>query len=177
MTAPEIIARLRMEKIPDEGAWFAITYLSNDRIPASGLPSRYAASRLAGSAIYALVTREDFSALHRLKTDETWHFYSGDPIELLLLHPDGRDELALLGPDLLAGQHPQFTVLAGTWMGARPQAATPPAYSFFGCTLAPGFDYADFEPGYRDELVKAYPAQSSLIMDLTRTEFATRPRN
>lgn len=175
MTATELISRLRMEKIPGEGAWFTVTYNSTDRLPAGGLPARYGASRLAGTAIYALITREDFSAMHRLKTDEVWHFYSGDPIELLLLHPDGRDELVLLGDDLAAGQRPQFTVPAGVWMGARPQTATPAAYSLFGCTMAPGFDYADYEPGYRMELQKTFPARSALIAELTREEFITPP--
>jgi mannose-6-phosphate isomerase-like protein (cupin superfamily) len=113
--------------------------------------------------------------MHKLKTDELWHFHIGDPIELLLLHPDGRDEVVVLGVDVLAGQHPQFTVPAGVWMGARPIKATPEAYGFFGTTMAPGFDYADFEPGYRDELQKAYPARKALIAELTRAELATRP--
>jgi predicted cupin superfamily sugar epimerase len=175
MTASDLIAHLRMEKIPDEGAWFSLTYVSTDTIPANALPARYGGARPAGNAIYALITREDFSALHRLKTDETWHFYAGDPIELLLLHPDGRDQLILLGPALLTGHHFQFTVPAGTWMGARPQSAATSAYSLFGCSMSPGFDYADFEPGYRDELAKLYPARASLIAQLTRPGFVVRP--
>ncbi|MEI6107156.1 MAG: cupin domain-containing protein, partial [Opitutae bacterium] len=150
--ARKVIAQLGMEKIPVEGAWFKVTYGSSDHLPAAALPARYGSPRVAGTAIYALVTREDFSAMHRLKTDEIWHFYAGDPIELLLLHPDGRNEVVILGADLAAGQPPQFTVPAGVWMGARPIKATAEAYALFGCTMAPGFDYADFEPGYRDEL-------------------------
>ena len=173
--AAKLIAHYKMEKIPVEGAWFALTYTSGERLAAEALPARYGAPRAVGGAIYALVTREDFSALHRLKTDEIWHFYSGDPIELLLLHPDGRDELVVLGADGLAGQHPQFTVPAGVWMGARPVKATAEAYGFFGTTMAPGFDYADFEPGYRDELQRAFPARKELIAELTRAELATRP--
>ncbi len=173
--AGKIIERLRMAKIPGEGAWFAVTYESTDRLPAGGLPPRYGASRLAGTAIYALITREDFSAMHRLKTDEVWHFYSGDPIELLLLHPDGRDEVVVLGANLFGGQQHQFTVKAGVWMGARPLTDKPDSYSLFGCTMAPGFDYADYEPGYRDELQTKFPAQSELITQLTRTEFLKKP--
>lgn len=173
--AGKIIEHLRMAKIPGEGCWFAVTYESADRLPAGGLPARYGSSRLAGTAIYALLTREDFSAMHRLKTDEVWHFYAGDPIELLLLHPDGRGETIVLGADLLAGQHPQYTVKAGVWMGARPLSAKPGAYSLFGCTLAPGFDYADYEPGYRDDLQTKFPAQAEIIAQLTRTEFLSKP--
>jgi predicted cupin superfamily sugar epimerase/mannose-6-phosphate isomerase-like protein (cupin superfamily) len=173
--AKQLIEHYKMELIPVEGAWFKVTYGSADKIPAEALPPRYGSSRIAGGAIYALVTREDFSALHKLKTDEIWHFYVGDPIELLLLYPDGRDEVIVLGADVLAGQQPQFTVPAGVWMGARPIKATAEAYGFFGTTMAPGFDYGDFEAGYRDELLKAYPQRRELIAELTRAELATRP--
>jgi predicted cupin superfamily sugar epimerase/mannose-6-phosphate isomerase-like protein (cupin superfamily) len=173
--AAKLIEHLKMEKIPVEGCWFSVTYTSDIKLPAAALPARYAAPRTAGGAIYALVTREDFSGLHKLKTDEVWHFYSGDPMELLLLHPDGRSEVILLGDDLLAGQHPQYTVPAGVWMGSRPAKATADAYGFFGTTMAPGFDPADFEPGYRDELQAKYPAHRDLIAALTREPEATRP--
>lgn len=173
--AKQLIEHYKMEKIPVEGAWFHVTYGSTEKIAGEALPPRFGSPRTLSGAIYALVTREDFSAMHKLKTDELWHFHIGDPIELLLLHPDGRDEVVVLGVDVLAGQHPQFTVPAGVWMGARPIKAAREAYGFFGTTMAPGFDYADFEPGYRDELQKAYPARKSLIAELTRAELATRP--
>jgi hypothetical protein len=114
--------------------------------------------------------------MHRLKTDEVWHFYLGDPLELLLLHPDGRGEVVVIGPDIFAGQHPQYTVPAGVWMGGRPAKATAEAYTFFGCTMAPGFDYGDFETAYRDELARDYPAWTKLIGELMRPEQATRPK-
>jgi len=172
-----IIAHHGMALIPDEGAWFALNYVSPDRLENPALPARYAGTgpRPVGSAIYSLVTRTDFSALHRLRTDETWHFHGGDPAELLLLHPDGRAEVVAFGSDSLGGQHPQVTVPAGTWMGARPARDHAEAYTFFGCTLAPGFDYGDFEPGYRDELQSAYPTQTALIAALTRPAFSHRP--
>ena len=173
--AAGLIKHLGMEKIPVEGCWFKLTYTSTDQLEAAALPARYGSPRPAGGAIYALVTREDFSAMHKLKTDELWHFYQGDPIELLLLHPDGRSEVIVLGPDLLGGQHPQYTAPAGSWMGARPVKASAEAYGLFGTTMAPGFDYADFEVGYRDELQASYPAQRELIAALTRDPEATRP--
>jgi len=120
--AKKLIDHLGMEKIPVEGCWFKLTYTSTDQLAAAALPARYGSPRVAGGAIYALVTREDFSAMHKLKTDEIWHFYGGDPIELLLLHPDGRGEVVVLGSEVLAGQRPQFAVPAGAWMGARPMA-------------------------------------------------------
>jgi predicted cupin superfamily sugar epimerase/quercetin dioxygenase-like cupin family protein len=164
-----------MQKIPDEGCWFSVTYVSPDRLEVGALPPRFKTARPAGTAIYALVTREDFSALHKLSTDETWHFYAGDPIELLLLNPDGHDEVVIIGPDVLAGQQPQFTVPAGVWMGARPLRDHAEAYTLFGCTLAPGFDYGDFTLGYRDDLQKKYPARAALIAELTRQSFTRKP--
>ena len=122
--AAKLIEQLKMEKIPVEGCWFAVTYTSTIKLAGDALPERYGSPRPAGGAIYALVTREDFSGMHRLKTDEIWHFYAGDPIELLLLQPDGRSEVVSLGSDVLAGQQPQFTVPAGAWMGARPARAS-----------------------------------------------------
>ena len=172
--AKKLIEYFHMEKIPVEGAWFAVTYTSTDHLAATALPPRYGAARAAGGAIYALVTREDFSAMHRLKTDELWHYYAGDPLELLLLHPDGRSEKIILGPDPLAGQHPQFTVPHGTWMGAWPVRAAPDAYTFFGTTMAPAFDPSDFEVGYRDELAAGHPAFADLIAALTRPDYVRR---
>ncbi len=174
-SANAIIEALHMQKIPDEGAWFAPSYRSELRVPQGVLPKRYGGARDLGSAIYALITRPDFSAMHRLLTDETWHFYAGDPIELLLLHPDGRSEQLVLGSDVLAGQRPQFTVPAGVWMGARPARDAADAYSLFGCTLTPGFDYGDYEPGYRDQLQARYPEQAARIAELTRPQFLTAP--
>lgn len=159
-----------MTLIPGEGAWFALNHVSADRVEESALPGRYAGtgSRPLGSAIYALVTRRDFSAMHRLRSDETWHFYGGDPIKLLLLHPGGRSEVVRLGPDTPAGDHAQFTVRAGVWMGARPARDAADVYSFFGCTVAPGFDSRDYEPGLRGELIAGWPEQAGLIAALTR---------
>lgn len=175
--AGQLIVRHGMSLIPGEGAWFALTHVSEERIPAEALPPRYAGtgSRPAGNVILALVTRRDFSALHRLRSAETWHFYGGDPAELLLLHPDGRAEVVIFGPDSLHGQHPQITVPAGVWMGARPVRDHAEAYTFFGCTLSPGFDYSDYEPGYREALAAAYPAEARRITALTREAFIHEP--
>ena len=174
--ARQLIDALKMEPIPQEGAWFALTYHSADALDAKNLPARYhGGDRLAGSAIYALETTHDFSALHKLQTDEIWHFYGGDPIEMLLLYPDGHGEVVMIGPDVLHGQHPQFVVPRGVWQGSRPLGDGPDAYAFFGDTLAPGFDPRDFEIGYRDELQQQYPKFADHIARLTRAEFTTRP--
>ena len=173
----QLVEHYKMELIPQEGAWFSLLWTSGDRLVEAALPARYAGKggRSAGNAIVALVTRRDFSAMHRLTTAETWHFYGGDAAELLLLHPDGQAEVVAFGPDPLAGQRPQVTVPAGVWMGARPSREGEEAYSFFGCTLAPGFDYGDYEHGYREELQAGWPAAAELISGLTREDSIKRP--
>ena len=172
--AGKLIEHFKMRKIPVEGPWFIVTYKSTDILPTGALPSRYQGARSAGSAICALETRVDFSALHKLATDEIWHFYGGDPIEMLLLYPDGHGEIVIIGPDVLNGQHPQFTVPLGVWQGSRPLRDHHDAYSLFGDTLAPGFEYEDCEFGYRDELQNRYPEFAALIEELTRSEFSSR---
>jgi len=175
--ARRLIEHFHMQQVPQEGVWFSVSYVNHDSLPGTALPARYhGQDHAAGSAIYDVMTREDFSALHKLQTDETWHFYGGDPIEMLLLYPDGHGETVIIGPDVFAGQRPQFTVPHGVWQGSAPTGNGSEGYSFVGNQLDPAFDYADFEIGYRDDLQKAYPAYAARIGQLTRTEFATRPK-
>lgn len=165
--AGRLVRHYKMEPIPHEGAWFARRWVAQER--------RDGDARAMGSAIMAVVTRRDFSAMHRLRTDETWHFYGGDAADLLVLHPGGRVERVRFGPDVFAGEAPQVTVPAGAWMGARPAREGSEAYSFFGCTLAPGFEPGDYEPGYRDELQRGWPEAAEEIGALTRADSLTRP--
>ncbi|MGW0334153.1 cupin domain-containing protein [Streptomyces sp. NPDC003011] len=156
MTPDDLVAHYGLEPIPREGGLFRRTW-AGPQGP-DGRPQ--------GSAIVALLTSDDFSALHRLPHDEIWHFYRGDPLDLLLLAPDGTSRTAVLGPDVLGGQHPQLTVPAGTWMGGRVAAGG--AWTFFGCTMAPGFTYADYEHGDAADLAARYPAQADRIAGLCR---------
>lgn len=172
--AKAIIDHFKMQNIPHEGPWFLQTHKSDDVIEGA-LAERYPTKRWAYTAIYALFTRSDFSALHRLATDEMWHFYGGAPAQILLLHPDGRGETRIWGSNVLKGEEPQILVPRGTWMGARPIGDAKTAYSFGGNTLSPGFEYDDYEPGYRDELVRLYPKFAGEITELTRDESASRP--
>jgi uncharacterized protein len=176
-TAATLIKHFNMARIPQEGPWFTLTYSSPDSLARGALPARYDGSRAAGSAIIAIITRAEFSAMHRLKTDEVWHFYGGDPLQLLILHPDGSSEVVVLGSDVLGGQKPQYVVPRGSWQGSIPLGKGPKAYSMIGNTLAPSFDYSDFEMGYRSELQQAYPRRAGLIAQLTRKEFLTRPQS
>ncbi|MFC9926634.1 cupin domain-containing protein [Streptomyces sp. NPDC127190] len=155
-TPEELIAHYNLEPIPREGGLFRRTWAGPER--PDGRPE--------GTAIVALLTADDFSALHRLPFAEIWHFYLGDPLHLLLLAPDGSTRTAVLGPALRAGQHLQFTVPAGTWMGAR--VAQGGAWSLFGCTMAPGFTYPDYEHGDADVLAARYPAEAARIRELCR---------
>jgi predicted cupin superfamily sugar epimerase len=174
-TAAALIQHFAMAQVPQEGPWFTLTYTSDDMLPLAALPRRYDGPRAAGSAIIGLITRTEFSAMHRLKTDEMWHYYGGDPLHMLVLHPDGRGEEVVLGSDVLGGQKLQYVVPRGCWQGAMPAGTGADTYSLFGDTLAPGFAYADFEMGYRRELQQAYPRFAAAIAQLTRKEFVTRP--
>jgi predicted cupin superfamily sugar epimerase len=156
VTPEDLVAHYDLEPIPREGGLFRRTWAGPER--PDGRPE--------GTAIVALLTVPDYSALHRLPTDEVWHFHLGDPLELLLLAPDGTSRTAVLGPDVLHGQHLQFTVPGGTWMGARVVAGG--AWTFFGCTMAPGFTYDGYEHGDAGELTTRYPSEATRITRLCR---------
>jgi predicted cupin superfamily sugar epimerase/mannose-6-phosphate isomerase-like protein (cupin superfamily) len=175
-TSAALIEHFNMQRIPQEGPWFTLTYSSSDTLPRAALPERYDGSRAAGSAIIALITKPDFSAMHRLKTDEVWHYYGGEPLQLLVLNPNGSGEVVVLGSDVLGGQKLQYVVPRGSWQGSIPLGKGPDSYSMIGNTLAPSFDYSDFEMGYRTELQQTYPRYAELIGQLTRKEFLTRPQ-
>lgn len=156
LTPDDLIAHYRLEPIPREGGLFRQTWAGPDR--ADGRPE--------GTAMVGLLTADDFSALHRLPTDEIWHHYLGDPLDLLLLAPDGSTRTAVLGPDLGGGQRIQLTVPAGTWMGGR--VAAPGAWTLFGCTMAPGFTFEGYEHGNAAALTARYPSEAARITGLCR---------
>ena len=134
-------------------------------LAAPHLPARYGGSRNACTAIYYLLTPNTFSELHRLATDEVFHFYTGTPVRMLQLFPDGRALEVVLGPDVLAGQQPQVIVPQGVWQGSLLEPGGD--FALLGCTVAPGFDYADYETGDRAALLAQYPQQRTLIERLT----------
>lgn len=166
MNSPEqIIKALNLQPHPKEGGFFRESYRSSERLPAHVLPERYSAERSVSTAIYYLLTPGTFSALHRLQSDEIFHFYAGQPVKMLQLHGDGRGAEIILGPDVLAGQRPQVLVPCGVWQGSFLMEGG--AYALLGCTVAPGFEYADYEHGNRAELLTQYPAYTELITRLT----------
>jgi predicted cupin superfamily sugar epimerase len=167
-TAREIIAALRLEPHPIEGGFFRETYRSEGSIPNAGLPPPYQGrgSRSLGTAIYYLLTADTFSEMHRLPTEEVFHVYLGGPARMLQLSPDRSGREVLLGTDVLAGHQPQVVVPAGVWQGTCLEPGV--GFILLGATMAPGFDYADYESGVREELLARYPSHGELIVRLTR---------
>jgi predicted cupin superfamily sugar epimerase len=167
-TARYLIDALGLRPLSGEGGWFRQTWVAEEQLAASALAPRYGRSKPMGTAIYYLLTdrADGFSAMHRLPTDEVYHFYLGDPVEQLLLHPNGDTERVVLGQDLTGGQRVQHVAPRGAWQGSR--LVPGGRVALLGTTMAPGFDPLDFEPGERDALVARYPSEASLIRALTR---------
>jgi len=164
----KLIAHYKLEPLRFEGGQFTQTYKSEELFKRQHLPERYSSNRAHGTAIIYLLTSDpdSFSSLHKLATDEIYHFYLGDPIQLLLLLPDGTSERVILGPNILNGQHVQYVVQKGTWQGSRLLPGG--QYALLGCTMAPGFELEDFTPGQREELCNLYPQEAELVIQLTR---------
>jgi uncharacterized protein len=158
---------LDLKPLPDEGGFYAESYRSEEKSGAGCLPGRYRGERRFGTAIYFLLTRETFSALHRLASDEVYHFYLGDPVELLCLREDGSGEVVTMGTDLNAGMRPQITVPRGAWQGSRVRPGG--EFALLGTTMAPGFEFADFELANLALLLERYPKFSEMIRELTRS--------
>src|SRR5712692_6943771 len=174
LTAKQLIAHLGLQPLPVEGGYYRQTYRSDETLQREALPVRYRSSKAFGTAIYYLLTSapESFSALHTLPSEEIFHFYLGDAVEMLLLFPDGRSERMVLGHDVLRGERVQFVVPRGVWQGSRLIAGG--RFALLGTTLAPGFDATDYVGGDREDLLRRYPAQAELIRPLTRPR--TNPR-
>ncbi|SDD74397.1 cupin domain-containing protein [Rhodospira trueperi] len=166
MTAADAIRLLGLEPHPAEGGFFRETYRADEDVDGSALPARYeGATRAFSTSIYYLLTPETLSALHRLASDEVFHHYAGDPVEQLHLYPDGTTGRMLIGSDLEAGQRPQVVVPRGVWQGARLVAGG--RWALMGCTVAPGFDFADYEHGERAALIAGWPGEADMIAALT----------
>lgn len=161
---PDLIRALELLPHP-EGGWYRETYRSPLMVDAGG------AERSAATAIYFLLAGDHFSALHRIKSDEIWHFYAGSSLAVEGIHPDGSRQTWRVGPDLAAGDLPQAVVPAGAWFGA--ELIDKSAYALVGCTVSPGFDFADFELAERSALLARFPQHAELIARLTRTSGAT----
>jgi hypothetical protein len=163
-TAEQLIEALGLRAHP-EGGYFREIHRSEEAVPAGALPERYSGSRAYATSILFLITAESFSALHRLDSDEIYHFYLGGPVDLSILHADGRAETVRLGHDVLRGERVQHVVPRGAWQGSRLAGDAPLA--LLGCTVAPGFDFDDFEMADRNALIARHPDHAALIRSLT----------
>jgi predicted cupin superfamily sugar epimerase len=157
---------LGLKPLPEEGGFYAESYRSDEKLAGRHLPTRYSGDRYFGTAIYFLLTAGTFSALHRLSSDEIYHFYLGGPVEALLLRENGSGEVVTMGTDFDRGMRPQVVAPHGTWQGSRVRPGG--NFALLGTTVAPGFEFADCELANREALLAKYPKFSEMIQQLTR---------
>lgn len=165
LTAERIIKLYNMKPLPEEGGYYVETYRSKEGIDKTCLPERYGGDRSYSTAIFYLLTPDTQSYFHRLKSDEVYHFYLGDPVQMVLIHPNGTTRVLFLGHDLQAGQFVQAVVPAGIWMGSMLLEGG--KFALMGTTVAPGFDFSDTEIGDRAMLLDQYPQHEGFIKRLT----------
>ena len=165
MNAKQLIAKLKLKPLEIEGGYYVETFRSGEYITKDCLPDRYARDRCFSTAIYYLLTPETKSRMHRIFSDEIFHFYLGDPVQMLQLRPNGNSNIFYLGSDILGGQRPQVVVPAGVWQGS--QLVEGGELALMGTTVAPGFEFEEYENGNREELVGLFPHYKGLIEDLT----------
>ena len=167
MDAETLKSLLKLVPLTVEGGYYSETYRSTEMTSQECLHSRYRGPRTVGTAIYYLLEPGTFSEMHRVASDEIFHFYLGDPVEMLQLWPDGSGKRVLIGTDIEKDMAPQVVVPHGVWQGARLVAGG--KLALLGCTVSPGFEYADYQSGSRQLLSDAYPEHSDMICALTRS--------
>jgi uncharacterized protein len=166
MTAEEVKKLLGLRPHPREGGWYVRTYEAAELVAADAfVDGRYAGARRTGTAIYYLLEPDTFSEMHRLKSDEVFHFYAGDAVEMLQLRGGG-GTMVVIGNDLLRGQRPQVVVERGVWQGSR--LVEGGRWALLGCTVSPGFEFEDYETGLREQLCVGWPKFAGEIAAFTR---------
>lgn len=165
ITSVNLIEKYNLLPHP-EGGFYCQTYRSSETIAKDALPERFGGDRLFSTAIYFLLEQGNFSAFHRIKSDECWHFYAGQTLLVHVIHPGGDLQTVKLGNNIEAGEVFQFVVPAGFWFASEPAPGT--TFSFVGCTVAPGFDFADFELAKSNELCSVFSQHEKLIRKLCR---------
>ena len=163
--ADQLIQHYKLQPHP-EGGWYSQRYKSNEQIAANALPERFNGDRAFSTAIYFLLEKGNFSAFHRIKSDECWHFYAGDELRIYMIHQKGNLEIISLGNDLEKGQTFQHVVPARCWFASQPAPGS--EYCFVGCTVSPGFEFGDLELANATELSITYPQHTSIIKELCR---------
>jgi predicted cupin superfamily sugar epimerase len=164
-TAAYWIEKLNLIEHP-EGGYFREIYRSEETIPGEHLPERFTGPRAFSTSIYYLLEGNDFSSFHRLRSDEIWHFYTGGSLTIYIINSQGVLSQIFLGPNFDIGEVFQAVVPAGCWFAAQPNHIR--SFTLVGCTVAPGFDFADFELGGRGELIKKFPQHKTIIEKFTR---------
>lgn len=163
-TAEYWIEHLQLQPHP-EGGYYRETYRSREEIAPEGLPARFKGYRSASTAIHFLLTQKDRSLFHRIKSDEVWHFHYGDPLNIYVLTERGLITYRL-GDDLTKGEALQIVVKANHWFGAA--TSNDGKYTLVSCTVAPGFDFQDFEIAERNQLLREFPDEKEIIIRLTK---------
>jgi len=164
-TARFLIEQLQLQPHP-EGGYFKETYRASENF--SHLPARFVgAERSCSTAIYYLLEANQRSAFHKILSDELWHFHAGVPLEVVGISPQGDFKRWLVGPKLNEGQQFQVVIPAGYWFGSRPLERDSQNYTLVGCTVAPGFDFKDFEMAKRSDLLATYPQYRDVILEFT----------
>ncbi|MCE1164390.1 MAG: cupin domain-containing protein [Bacteroidetes bacterium] len=163
--AEKIIKSLNLLRHP-EGGYFSEVYRSDEK--ANGLDERYIGDHVNYTSIYFLLNENDFSAFHRLKSDEIWHFYDGTALDIHIIGEDGKLETVTLGKDINKGESYQYLVKRGLYFAA--EVRDKKSFALVGCTVAPGFEYEDFEMPTREELIKKYPQNEDIINRLSKNE-------
>ena len=158
MTPLKIIESLGLKPLPVEGGYYAVTYRSTDMVSSDCLPSQYQNERSISGAIYYLATDTQFSAMHKLVTDELYYYHFGDPLELLMLGPEGNGMVKQLGVDFAAGQQPQLLVPSNWWQGSRPLPGGPFGFTLISTSMAPAYDPSDAVFSDREQLISTVSA-------------------
>ena len=165
ITPQQLIQQFNLQPHP-EGGWYKETYKSTELLPVAALPQRFTGNRSFSTAIYFLLEQGNFSAFHKIKSDECWHFYAGEPLAVYIINQQGALNIIELGNDINKGHVFQYVVPANCWFASRPAAES--NFCFVGCTVAPGFDFEDFDLADVDELSKLYPQHRDIIHELCR---------
>ncbi|MBU2649536.1 MAG: cupin domain-containing protein [Bacteroidetes bacterium] len=165
--AEDLIRLLNLQPHP-EGGFYREIHRSDDDLPEESLPERYTGKRSLITSIYYLLKGNDFSAFHRLRSDELWHFHAGEVLEVFILGNDGTLNIRMLGPDPGSGHQFQVMIPRGHWFAARLKDSG--SFCLTGCTVAPGFDFSDFELAERSQLLQIFPEHKEYIIQLTRDQ-------
>lgn len=165
MTAQAYINKYNLQKHP-EGGWYKETYKSEELIPKNALPERFDGARAFSTAIYFMLEQANFSAFHRIKSDECWHFYAGGALLVYIITNKGTLNVIRLGNNPEKNEVFQYVVPANCWFASIPDKDV--SFSFVGCTVSPGFNFNDFELAYSSELISQYPQHTNIISSLCR---------